>query len=151
MSENPRLGPFWAHFAHFKARTFFFRKSGFVTFPDILKANLKQKIRTNGRKYENFVLTDRRTDWQCWFQKDSRRVLKTIRIRSQCVTTGYLKTSYPYVGMSPYKNHPNQNLENLVFIFITLSILWICWIPLAPTPILEFPAGFEWMQVLFCP
>ena len=45
MAKNPKFGPFWAQIAHFWAKTFFFRKSENVTFLDLLKANLMQKIR----------------------------------------------------------------------------------------------------------
>ena len=41
---GPDLGP---RFARFRAGTFFFQKSDFVTFLDLLKANLMQKIRKN--------------------------------------------------------------------------------------------------------
>ena len=40
-----KFGPIWAYLVHFGAKTFFFRKSENVTFLDLLKANLSQKIR----------------------------------------------------------------------------------------------------------
>jgi len=42
-----QFGPIWAYLVHFGAKTFFFRKSENVTFLDLLKANLSQKIRKN--------------------------------------------------------------------------------------------------------
>ena len=47
MAKNPKFGPFWAQNAYFWAETFFFQKSENVTFLDLLKANLMQKIRKN--------------------------------------------------------------------------------------------------------
>ena len=47
------------HFGPNLGQDIFFRKSGFVTFRDTLKANLMQKSeKSNGGKYENFRLTD---------------------------------------------------------------------------------------------
>ena len=37
--------PFWTNLGQFWAKTFFFQKSKNVTFLDLLKANLMQKIR----------------------------------------------------------------------------------------------------------
>ena len=53
MAKNPKFGPFWAQIAHFWAKTFFFRKSENVTFLDLLKANLMQKIRKQARANED--------------------------------------------------------------------------------------------------
>ena len=40
-----QFGPIWDYLVHFGAKTFFFQKSKNVTFLDLLKANLMQKIR----------------------------------------------------------------------------------------------------------
>ena len=40
-----QFGPIWAYLVYFGAKTFFFQKSENVTFLDLLKANLMQKIR----------------------------------------------------------------------------------------------------------
>ena len=51
----------------------------------------KKSEKSNGGKYENFCywLTDRQTDWRCWFHKDSRRVLispiRPFKYECQCM------------------------------------------------------------------
>ena len=70
--ENPIFVPSWAHFAQFWTGHFFIRKSGCVTFLQIFSPKILWW------EVWELCLTDGRTDWWCWFHKDSRRVLTTL-------------------------------------------------------------------------
>ena len=65
---KPHFGPFVALIGPFLAQIFFFsQKSGFVTFLDLVKTNLLQKIR------EILWWEVLEFDRQNWFQKDALR------------------------------------------------------------------------------